>query len=263
MKWISNLFGRHWHTAHYILVFALGLMLVFGRTQVQSFVCGVIYTVFQYPFAVMRSTVIDLSTANSEKERLQELLVETSRRLSGLDEIERENRRLRMVLGFDPPAGYSLLPAKVISVTGGSVPIAAVINRGAHDSIKVDQPIINEQGLIGRITHVTEDNATVQLLTDPAHRIAVRVANSREMGIVKYRALEGLVLDNMPVQANVAEGDLIISSGLGGIYPPGLVVGRVKSIVRPEDQPFCEVKLYSAANVNTLEEMFILREATE
>lgn len=259
MKWISNLFGRHWHTVHFVSIVVLCLVLIFGGRKVQSFVAGIVHAGFHYPFALARSTVVDLSTANAEKERLQELLVEASRKLSGLDEIERENRRLRMVLGFDPPAGYSLLPTKVVSVMGGAIPISAVINRGEHDTIVTDQPLINEQGLIGRIRTVSSDYATVQLLTDPAHRVAVRVANSREMGIVKYRTGEGLTLDNLPVQADISEGDLIISSGLGGIYPPGLVVGTVESVVRPEDRPFCEVRLKSAVNFNSLEEMFILR----
>ena len=263
MKWISTFFGKHWHTAHFITILVLCLILAFGGPSVHEVVGRAVYTVFHYPFALVRSTVIDLATANSEKERLQALLVEASRKLNGMEEIERENRRLRMVLGFDPPAGYSLLPAKVVSVVGGSVPIAAIINRGSVDTIAVDQPLINEQGLIGRITNVADVYATVQLLTDPAHRVAVRVANSREMGIVKYRSGEGLILDNLPVQASVAEGDLIISSGLGGIYPPGLVVGRVKSVVRPEDEPFCEIRLTSAANFASLEEMFILRAVSE
>ena len=263
MKWISTVFGKHWHTAHFITILALCLILAFGGPSVHEIVGRAVYAVFLYPFALVRSTVVDLSTANSEKERLQALLVEASRKLNGMEEIERENRRLRMVLGFDPPAGYSLLPAKVVSVVGEAVPMAAIINRGSVDSVAVDQPLINEQGLIGRITHVTDVYATVQLLTDPAHRVAVRVANSREMGIVKYRSGEGLILDNLPVQASVAEGDLIISSGLGGIYPPGLVVGRVQSVVRPEDEPFCEIRLTSAANFASLEEMFILREVSE
>ncbi|MBD3256904.1 rod shape-determining protein MreC [candidate division GN15 bacterium] len=259
MKWISNLFGRHWHTAQYVCIFVLCLILIFGGSGVTSAVSGAVHLVFHFPFGLVRNTVVDLATANAEKERLQELLVETSTRLSGLEEIERENRRLRMVLGFDPPAGYTLLPAKVVSVAGGAVPIAAVINRGEVDSITVDQPLINEQGLIGRIHTVAPNTATVQLLTDPAHRVAVRVAKSREMGIVKYRIGEGLILDNLPIQASIGEGDLVISSGLGGIYPPGLVVGTVRRVVREEDQPFCDVWLNSAANFSSLEEMFILQ----
>ncbi len=259
MKWISNLSGRFGRNVHLIAVLVLCLVLIFGGHRVTSLVSGATINIFYYPFFKVKNTVTELSAVNAENSRLQLALVEASVRLSRLEEAERENARLRTVLGFDPPAGYSLLPARIISVAGGVVPTAAVINRGARDSICVDQPLINEQGLFGRVVSVSSDVSTVQLLTDPAHRVAVRVAGSREMGIVKYQHGRGMVLANFPVQGSIEVGDLIVSSGLGGIYPPGLAVGTVTSVVRPEEEPFCQVCLASAANFNSLEEVFILR----
>ncbi len=259
MKWISNLFGKYWRNVHLSAILVLSLVLIFGGSRVTGLVNGVIVTTFHYPFFKIKTTVEDLLTVNQENERLQLALVEASRKLSLLGEIERENLRLRTVLGFEPPAGYTLVPAKVIATIGEGLPIAAIINRGTTDSILVDQPLINEQGLIGRIISVSPHTATVQLLTDPAHRAAVRVADSREMGIVKYRVSDGLILDNFPVQGSIVVGNLLMSSGLGGIYPPGLVVGTITSVVRPEDEPFCEIRVESAANFNSLEELFVLK----
>ena len=163
-------------------------------------------------------------------------------------------------MGFEPPEGYSLIPAKVISVTyNGALPISAVINRGAEDTVAVDQPVVNQSGLIGRITEILGNFSVVQLLTDPANRVAARVAETREMGIVKYKTNKGLVLDNFPVQGTIHEGDLIVSSGLGGVYVAGLTVGTVMEIIRPDDEQFCKVILDPAANFGSLEELFILR----
>ena len=99
----------------------------------------------------------------------------------------------------------------------------------------------------------------MQLLTDPANRVAARIAETREMGIVKYKTNEGLILDNFPVQGKIHEGDLIVSSGLGGVYVAGLTVGTVLEIIRSDDAQFCKIILDPAANFGSLEELFILR----
>ncbi|HUV30996.1 MAG TPA: rod shape-determining protein MreC [Acidobacteriota bacterium] len=259
MKWISGTLSRHWRNVHFIAVIVLSALLTFGSQRFNGYVSQTALVVFYQPFAKIKRSVEELSAVNAENHRLRQSLVEASLRLSELEEMKLENIRLRSVLGFEPPPGYKLLPARVLSVSGERMPVSAVINRGYHDSVFVDQTLINQEGLIGRIVAVMPDNATVQLLTDPANRTAVRVTSSREMGIVKYVASEGMILDNFPIQGQISEGELVISSGLGGIYPAGLVVGTVASIRRPEDEPFCKVRLTPAANFSSLEELFILR----
>jgi len=259
MRWISNLFSRYWRNVHFITVLLLSLILILGGGQVTGLTSGAVVAVFYAPFALIKNTVLTLSNVNSDNERLQEALAQASAKVVQLEEMERENERLRAILGFPPPENYTRIPAEVVAVSGDPVSLAAIINRGTRDSVKVDQPLVNEQGLIGRVISVSPLSATVQLLTDPTARVAVRVADSREMGIVKYRVGTGMILDNFPIQGSVKEGDLILSSGLGGIYPPGLVVGTVTSVERPEEEPFCRVRIQSATNFNSLEELFILR----
>ena len=185
--------------------------------------------------------------------------METLTKIGRLEEMERENERLRGILGFDPPAAHEMVPARVISVFGEPIPVSATINRGESDSVLLWQAIINEQGLVGRVNSVSPSFASVQLLTDPTNRVAARVGNSREMGIVRYVSGEGMILDNVPIQAMVEPGDQIVSSGLGGVYPAGLTIGTVASVIRPADEPFCRIILTPASNFNSLEELFILR----
>ena len=83
------------------------------------------------------------------------------------------------------------------------------------------------------------------------------------MGIVKYSSKKGLLLDNFPIQGTIAASDTIITSGLGGVYPAGLLVGEVTAVVREELQPFCDVSIKSAANFYSLDELFILKEEIE
>jgi len=171
--------------------------------------------------------------------------------------------RLRSILGFEPPAGYSLLPAEIVSVVGDRQPTAAVINLGSDSGIYVDQNVINQQGLIGRVVEVSASYATVQLLTDPINRVAVRVVDDRQMGIVQYLPSTGLVLSHVPSDGSVEVGDSVISSGLGRVYHGGIKIGTVVSVDRFEDEPFCEILLEPLADFGCIEELFLLRPIQE
>lgn len=259
MTWVSSLVSRYWRSIHIIAILLLSGILIFGGQRLTGYIGQAELGIFYQPFFRIRSYLERISSVNDENRRLRQALVETTLRVTEMEEVKRENLRLRSVLGFEPPPGYSLLPARVISVSGESRPVSAVINRGSEDSVFVDQALINQEGLIGRVFSVTPKYATIQLLTDPGSRVAVRIARSREMGIVKYIPSEGLILDNFPIQGQIAEGDQILSSGLGGVYPAGLVVGTVVSVERPDGELFCRVKLEAAANITSLENLFILR----
>ena len=259
MKRISNLVSGYVRSTNLAAIVVLSLILILGGVRVTGVVSGVTVAVFYNPFALVKNTVLDLVRVSEENERLELALRESTLRLTRLQEINRENERLRALLDFNPPPDYRLIQAQVISVEGATGPVSAVINRGTRDSVTVGLPVINQQGLIGRVVSVFEDVATVQLLTDPTHRVAARVAESREMGIVKYRPGEGMLLDNLPVQGIVEVGHQVLSSGLGGIYPAGLVIGTISSVERPEEEAFCRILIEPAVNYNSLEEMFVLK----
>lgn len=259
MNWISNLFSRYWRNAHFVFILLLAGLLLFQSLGVSTLVSQGILSTLYYPFTRARLAVLDLKGVHEENMKLREKLVDASVEVAMLKEAERENIRLRSIIGFDPPTGYTLLPAKVLSVSGDRMPTTAVINKGEAEGVHVNEPIINEEGLLGKVISVEGTYATVSLLTDPTNRVAVRVAESREMGIAKYVLSKGLIVDNVPSQGDVKQGDLILSSGLGGIYPPGLVVGTVKTVDHPKQDPFLTIRLAPAADFNSLDELFVLR----
>ncbi len=258
MNWISGPFSRYWRNVHLVSIALLTVVLIYNDPPINGFVSNLATRVFHLPFAAIKVSVLDLKEVNEENQRLHERLTEAEFRVWSLEEDRRENIRLRTMLGFEPPPGYTLLPVRIIKIIGDEIPSSAIVNRGAQDSIFINQPVINEDGLIGRIVAVMPDYSTIQLLTDPTNRVAARVADSRDMGIAKTHISEGLVLENLPIQGDVKVGDLIVSSGLGGVYPSGLVVGTVAEVVRPEDEPFCRVKLTAAVNFYSLDELFVL-----
>ena len=259
MKWISNLVSGYIRTFHFVIICLLVLALVVGNSTVSDKTREYIVIVFHNPFSWLQNTVVDLIRVADDNKRLRQSLQEITLKLNRYDEIERANERLHDILNNKLPFGYDLFQGRVLSVSGTVGLVSAVINLGARDSIQVNMPVVNQQGLIGRVVDVFESKSLVQLLTDPTHRVAARVAASREMGIVKYRNREGMLLDNFPIQGKIEVGDQILSSGLGGIYPAGLVIGLVSSVERPEEETFCRVVINPAVNFNSIEELFVLR----
>jgi len=259
MNWISTQFARHWRNIHYSAVVVLSLAIVFWPVQANQVLGEAIIGAFYYPFVRIQSAVAVFSLRESNVKELRGALAKASQQLSLYEEVKLENARLRSALGFEPPSAYRLMPAEVVAVSGYRLPLTAKINRGRQDSVYINQPVINQQGLIGRVIAATKDFATVQLLTDPANRVAARVESSREMGIVRFVSGSNMILDNFPVHGAVQVGDTIISSGLGGVYPPGLRVGVVTEVEREEHEPFARIRLEPAANFHSIEEMFLLR----
>ncbi len=259
MNWISGPFSKYWRNVHFVSVALIIIVLIYNNQTVNGFVADATARVFHAPFALVKGAVEELVEVSEENERLLQRLTEAELHIWSLEEDRQENVRLRTMLGFDPPPGYSLLPVRIVSVIGEDVPYSALINKGANDSIFIDQTVINEDGLIGRVMAVTPEYATVKLLTDPTNRVAARVADSRDMGIARTTLSEGMLLDNLPVQGTIEAGDLIVSSGLGGVYPSGLKVGTVESVQRYEEKPFCEVRLVAAVDFYSLDELFVLK----
>ena len=166
--------------------------------------------------------------------------------------------RLRALLGFVPPVGFRIVPAEIIGVYGEGVPNTVLINLGAEDSILVNQTVVNQSGVAGRVARVMDDYSVVYLLTEPRCRVAARVKASREQGIIRYSMSHGMYLDNLPQHGEVVVGDTVVTSGLGGIFPEGLVIGALTGVTSPEKEFFYDITVRPAVNFNGLDELYIL-----
>jgi rod shape-determining protein MreC len=110
-----------------------------------------------------------------------------------------------------------------------------IINRGSDDGLRRGMPVVTQQGLVGRITAVTAGAAHVQLITDPASTVNVRLEPSQAAAVLSGSISSDLSLDMIPQDANVESGNLALTSGLGGNFPPNILIGQVTG-VRSRDQ---------------------------
>ena len=105
-----------------------------------------------------------------------------------------------------------------------------IINRGSDDGLRRGMPVVSSQGLVGRVAAVTADGARVQLITDPDTAINVRVQPSGAEGSLEGSITGDLTLENIPQDSNIQSGDLVLTSGLGGNFPPDMLIGQVSGV---------------------------------
>ncbi len=258
MRFFSTLLDRNVTVTNLILIGLVAVTLMAARQYAYDPLSDLTVRVFKEPIVGLRESLRDISDVRAKNRQLLEALMQATLKINELKSQKEENDRLRAQLGFPPPTGFRLIPIEPVAVSYRGLPVAIQVNKGTAMGLAVGQPVVSRQGLVGRISEVSVNNAAVQLLSDPRCRVSGRVEESRELGIVRYRPSVGLILDNVPLDGQVKAGDLIISSGLGGVFPEGLAVGVVERVQRDKSKLFAEVTLRPTVTFTAIDELFAL-----
>ena len=133
-----------------------------------------------------------------------------------------------------------------------------IINRGSNDGILRGMPVVTNQGLIGRVDAVIADAARVQLITDPASAINIRLRNADTDAVLIGSVTGDLSLDMISQDATVEAGDVVLTSGLGGGYPPDLIVGQVLNIRKRDYELFQQAIIQPAVDFARLEIVLVI-----
>ena len=198
-----------------------------------------------------------LHGTRAENERLKDDMRQLALLNSGLEQAKEENARLRLLLAFRDNLGCRTLGARVIGRTPSFLSNTLFLDRGWQDGVRPDQPVISETGVVGRTVLVTRDNCQVQLLTNADASVGVMIDRTRTPGVA--HGTENLLLD-LKYVANTEEvndGDYLLTSGLDGIYPKGLPVGKVVDSQKGKTG-FREIRVEPSADMVRIEEVLVL-----
>ena len=177
-----------------------------------------------------------------------------------LFEIEEENKRLRRLLDLKEHSIYEGLASSVIAREPGNWFQALLLDRGERSGVKKNSIVVTPEGLVGRVIKVNKSSSQVLLITDPGSEIGALIQRTRIQGVIQGRKRD-LILKYLPLEANVREGDLVLTSGLeGGLFPKSLVIGRIKKIEpsHPQDL-FLKIVVIPEVNLSSLEELLLLK----
>ena len=209
----------------------------------------------------------DALTPRRELEQQNAALREENQRLRvqalQTDELFRENTRLHEQLNWRQlTRTWNLKPANVIARDPASWWRTVQIDLGSRDGIKTNLTVLNSSGLVGRIATVGFDRSQVVLLGDPDCKVSALVENNtRDMGIVGAGGpfdTSLTTMSHLPKDANLKAGQTVVTSGLGGIFPKGITIGKIVDARPVEYGLYTEARLKLAANLSALEDVWVV-----
>lgn len=205
------------------------------------------------------SNYVALLGVREENETLRAELSALREELATTSETRAENERLRRMLGYAEAQPGVKIPARVMGVNPVATHLSLRLDRGENDGIERGMPVVTPDGVVGFVLRSTGSASDVLLLTDPQARLGVRVQRTRARATAAGAgATEPLRLESALRTEPLEEGDLLVTSGGDGVFPSGLVVGRVTEIERRTSGAFLEANVLPAVDMSKVEEVFIL-----
>ncbi|KGJ94294.1 rod shape-determining protein MreC [Colwellia psychrerythraea] len=176
-----------------------------------------------------------------------------------LNIVRQENARLRSLLSSPVRGEIKKMFAEILSVDSDPYSHQVLINRGATDGVYEGQPVLDEKGIVGQILHVGVSSSRVLLISDISHAIPVRIQrNGLRLIASGSGQIDRLIHNFVPHSADVQEGDLLVTSGLGGKYPEGYPVSRVVLVRTDESREFATIYSEPVAQIDRLRYMLLL-----
>lgn len=201
---------------------------------------------------------VDLRALREENKRLQLETTTLKRRLDQLQEQALETQRLERLLAMRQASQAEFLTARVVGKDATNWFKTILLDRGSLEGVRRNQPVLAPDGLVGKVVEVTPTSARVQLLTDPVNAVGGLIQRTRVTGIVSGNLGAGARVRYLPLLADVVVGDEVVTSGMGGVFPKGILVGRITAVERRSGALFQEATLQPAVDLSRLEEVLIL-----
>jgi rod shape-determining protein MreC len=201
----------------------------------------------------------DMQTLQARIADLETALALYQAELVDLREKASDYDRLAALLGYiQGTTGREFVTADVIAADQSALLRTIVISRGTRDGIAIGMPVITEQGLVGRVIRVSANASRVLLINDPTSAVSARLQSTRTEGVVIGQPSGALLMEFIPLDAQVRSGDLVITSGLGGNFPPDEVIGQVTNVRLSPTGLYQTAQVRSLVSLDTLEFVLVI-----
>jgi rod shape-determining protein MreC len=252
-----------------ILLFSLALMTLNVKQEkgirFLGTISGVILSPFQSFFTQTIQSVsdsinhyfllVDVARQNDLlKLEIQQLINEKNRIIEYLS----SQKRLSKLMAYETESGKKSLVASVIGRGATQWSKVVIINKGLLDGVEDHLAVVTDTGVIGQVIHAGINTSKVLLIVDGRSAVDALFQDSRISGVVVGKGDNECQLKFVPNTADVKMGDLVLSSGLGGIFPKGLIIGKISKISKKKQGLFQEITLAPASDLLRLEEVLVL-----
>lgn len=265
-------FFRNYKTIIFIIILLTALLIVLSYNLKQKPPTGLITKVVLEVASpvqnVLNASVKSVSDAwfrylflvgmEEENKNLKKKIDDLKSQLILYQEGYFEAQRLRKLLALKDDYNFNFVTARVIGREQVALSKTILINKGTAHGINAKMPVLAGPGLVGRVSDVSWHTAKVLLLIDESSNIDAIVQRNRTQGIIRGAGSRGYILKYISKIQDVREGDAIVSSGISGVFPKGLMIGQVNHVDRQEAGLFLKINVAPSVDFSKLEEVMIL-----
>lgn len=254
-----------------IAIILLLVLIIFSnvRTDRNYIVTGTISKIFmpiQNMFYYIKEKVSsgntsDIASLKAENTKLKEENAKLKEEERELEILKSENNTLKEYVNLKNKYGnYSTQPADVILRAYSNYDKIIVINQGKKSGIQVNMPVISEAGLVGHVISVEDNTAKVQTIVDTASAVSASISTIEQSILAKgtLQNNSALKASSIPTDSTILQGDDVFTSGLGGIYPKGILIGTISDVVNTKNQTDRYANVKTAINFETLSTVLVI-----
>jgi rod shape-determining protein MreC len=205
------------------------------------------------------TNILNLGKLQRDNAELRDNVNKLQAEVAQLSEAKKENDQLRNDLGFVNSGKYLYEASDVIAFDPSNLRGMITINKGGANGLKSGMAVISNGFLIGKVSDVSDKTSKVQLITDPTSAIPVTLKSANTNGLAKGGIGFGLTMEKIPQGEQITEGDTVITSGLGGEIPKGLILGVIEKITRQENSLFIDAVIRPSAELGNLTRLIVIK----
>lgn len=251
-----------------VAVFILGGVLAHSGSGPVANAVGVVFSPIQRTASFVASSidrftvfVWEMKSYKEENERLVSEINELKKQNRTIEDYKNENERLTELLGLkDTITDYNTVAARIIAYEPDNWYETIVINRGKNSGVNVEDVVMTSSGIVGQVTDVGSNWARVSAIINMDNSVGVRVVRTGDIAITEGDIALGkdgyCKMSFMSKDASVIVGDILETSGLGGVYPPGMTVGTIKEIISEDGMQSAVVE--PSVNFDNLREVLVI-----
>ena len=258
-----------------ITIIVLIAVVIFSNISTGNLSCvegavGTIFVPIQNGIVFLKNKITgneqensDIASLQQENQKLKDENSKLQEQLRELEILKSENNTLKEYVNLkNKYSEYTTVPAYVIERSISNYEKIVVINAGSEDGIEANMPVISESGLVGYVISSTKDTAKVQTIIDTSSNVSANISNVQDSVILKgtLNNIQTVRATYIPADSTILQGDQVVTSGLGGIYPKGILIGTVKNVVNTKNEADRYAEIEVATDFSRLETVLVITE---
>ena len=215
------------------------------------------------PFNAIGNVFSNLTASQETLDELKKQNEDLTSKVAELSEAQKTAERLEGLVGLQSTYNLKSTAARIVGASGDAWTSTVTIDKGSADGLSINMPVTSSAGVIGQIIEVSAKTSTVRLIGDENSGVSAMVQDTRAQGMLQGQADGTLRLEYVSVDSDVKVGDIIVTSGIGGVFPKGLPLGTVSSVEKSANDVYYTIVVRAQTTAENNEEVLVITSLTD